>query len=68
MDKFIQGLLLMVVGACSSAVGIMLLVFVHSLPTSLGMFELCIMSVMFLVAGVVAFWQFVKIWEQKLNR
>lgn len=68
MDRFIQGLLLMVAGACSSAVGVMLLVFVHSLPITLAMFELCIMSGLFLIGGVVAFWQFVKIWEQELNR
>lgn len=60
--RFIQSLLLMVAGACSTAVGIMLLVFMNSLPTSLSGLELFIMATLFIVAGIVAFISFCKEW------
>ena len=60
--RFIQSLLLMVAGACSIAVGIMLLVFMNSLPTSLSGLELFIMATLFIVAGLVAFVSFCKEW------
>ena len=62
MYNFIQGLLLMVAGACSTAVGIMLLVFMNSLPTNLSGLELFIMATLFIVAGLVAFVSFCKEW------
>ena len=60
--RFIQSLLLMVAGACSTAVGIMLLVFMNSLPTNLSGLELFIMAILFIVAGIVAFVSFCKEW------
>lgn len=62
MYRFIQSLLLMVAGACSTAVGIMLLVFMNSLPTNLSGLELYIMAILFIVAGLVAFISFYKEW------
>lgn len=62
MYRFIQSLLLMTAGACSTAVGIMLLVFMHSLPTTLSGLELCIMAILFIVAGIAAFLSFCKEW------
>lgn len=55
MYRFILSLLLMAAGACSTAVGIMLLVFVNSQPTNLSGLELYIMAILFIVAGLVAF-------------
>lgn len=60
--RFIQSLLLMVAGACSTAVGIMLLVFMNSLPTNLSGLELFIMAILFIIAGLVAFISFCKEW------
>lgn len=60
--RFIQSLLLMVAGACSTAVGIMLLVFMNSLPTNLSGLELFIMATLFIIAGLVAFISFCKEW------
>ena len=60
--RFIQSLLLMVAGACSTAVGIMLLIFMNSLPTNLSGLELFIMATLFIVAGLVAFVSFCKEW------
>ena len=60
--RFIQSLLLMVAGACSTAVGIMLLVFMNSLPTNLSGLELFIMATLFIIAGIVAFISFCKEW------
>ena len=60
--RFIQSLLLMVAGACSTAVGIMLLVFMNSLPTNLSGLEIFIMAILFIVAGLVAFVSFCKEW------
>lgn len=67
MFNFIQSLLLMTAGACSTAVGIMLLVFMHSLPTTLSGLELCIMSILFIVAGIAAFLQFCKLWYKMFH-
>ena len=52
----------MVAGACSTAVGIMLLVFMNSLPTNLSGLELFIMATLFIIAGIVAFISFCKEW------
>lgn len=60
--RFIQSLLLMVAGACSTAVGIMLLIFMNSLPTNLSGLEIFIMAILFIVAGLVAFVSFCKEW------
>ena len=60
--RLIQSLLLMVAGACSTAVGIMLLVFMNSLPTNLSGLELFIMAILFIIAGIVAFISFCKEW------
>lgn len=60
--RFIQSLLLMVAGACSTAVGIMLLVFMNSLPTNLSGLEIFIIATLFIVAGLVAFVSFCKEW------
>ena len=60
--RFIQSLLLMVAGSCSTAVGIMLLVFMNSLPTNLSGLELFIMAILFIIAGIVAFISFCKEW------
>ena len=60
--RFIQSLLLMVAGACSTAVGILLLVFMNSLPTNLSGLELFIMATLFIIAGIVAFISFCKEW------
>ena len=60
--RFIQSLLLMVAGACSTAVGIMLLVFMNSLPTNLSGLELFIMATLFIIAGIAAFLSFCKEW------
>lgn len=67
MYRFIQSLLLMTAGACSTAVGIMLLVFMHSLPTTLSGLELCIMAILFIVAGIVAFISFCKEWHKMFH-
>lgn len=53
--RFIQSLLLMVAGACSTAVGVMLLIFMNSLPTNLSGLELFIIATVFIIAGLVAF-------------
>lgn len=60
--RFIQSLLLMVAGACSTAVGLMLLIFMNSLPTNLSGLELFIMAILFIIAGLVAFVSFCKEW------
>lgn len=60
--RFIQSLLLMVAGACSTAVGIMLFVFMNSLPTNLSGLELFIMATLFIIAGIAAFLSFCKEW------
>ena len=62
MYNFIQGLLLMTAGACSITVGIMLLVFMNSLPTNLSGLELFIMAILFIIAGIAAFLSFCKEW------
>ena len=62
MYNFIQGLLLMTAGACNIAVGIMLLVFMNSLPTNLSGLELFIMAILFIIAGIAAFLSFCKEW------
>lgn len=60
--RFIQSLLLMVAGACSTAVGVMLLIFMNSLPTNLSGLEIFIMAMLFIIAGLVAFVSFCKEW------
>ena len=60
--RFIQSLLLMVAGACSTAEGLMLLIFMNSLPTNLSGLELFIMATLFIIAGLVAFVSFCKEW------
>ena len=45
----------MVAGACSTAVGVMLLIFMNSLPTNLSGLELFIIATVFIIAGLVAF-------------
>ena len=62
MYNFIQGLLLMTAGACSTAVGVMLLIFMNSLPTNLSGLELFIMAILFIIAGIAAFLSFCKEW------
>lgn len=52
----------MVAGACSTAVGVMLLIFMNSLPTNLSGLELFIMAILFIIAGLVAFVSFCKEW------
>lgn len=65
--RFIQSLLLMVAGACSTAVGIMLLVFMNSLPTNLSGLELFIMAILFIIAGIAAFISFCKEWYKMFH-
>lgn len=60
--RFIQSLLLMVAGACSTAVGVMLLIFMNSLPTNLSGLEISIMAILFIIAGIAAFLSFCKEW------
>ena len=65
--RFIQSLLLMVAGACSTAVGVMLLIFMNSLPTNLSGLEIFTMAILFIVAGLVAFVSFCKEWYKMFH-
>lgn len=65
--RFIQSLLLMVAGACSTAVGVMLLIFMNSLPTNLSGLEIFIMATLFIIAGLVAFVSFCKEWYKMFH-
>lgn len=60
--RFIQSLLLMVAGACSTTLGVMLLIFMNSLPTNLSGLEISIMAILFIIAGIAAFLSFCKEW------
>ena len=63
MRNFVECMLLMVCGACSWAVAIMLVC--CSLPTMLDSIILYIMAAMFAIGGTIAFIQYLRQWPFK---